>query len=68
MEYAERLASGPTRAIGLTKAAIYKGWGQDLDTTFDYQAVAQAFAGQGEDREEGRLAFLEKRAPDYKGR
>ncbi len=68
MEYAERLAGGPTRAIGLTKSAIYKGWGKDLDTTFDYQAIAQAFAGQGEDREEGRLAFLEKRPPNYKGK
>ena len=68
MAFAEQLAGGPTRSIGLTKAAIYKGWGQDLDTTFDYQAVAQSFAGQTEDRQEGQKAFLEKRDPEFKGR
>ena len=68
MAFAERLANGPTRAIGLTKSAIYKGWGKDLDTTFDYQAVAQMFAAQTDDREEGRKAFLEKRTPEFKGR
>ena len=68
MEFAERLADGPTRAIGLTKAAIYKGWGKDLDTTFDYQAVAQTFAAQTDDQKEGRAAFLEKRPPEFTGR
>ncbi len=68
MELAERLARGPTRSIGLSKAAIYKGWWKDLDTTFDYQAVAQQFAGLSEDREEGRKAFAEKRPADFKGR
>ena len=68
MAFAERLAAGPTRSIGLSKAAIYKGWWKDLDSAFDYQAVAQAFAGHTEDREEGRAAFAAKRTPNYKGR
>ena len=68
LAFAERLAQGPTRSIGLSKAAIYKGWGKDLDTAFDYQAVAQTFAGLTADREEGRAAFAEKRAPRYSGR
>jgi 2-(1,2-epoxy-1,2-dihydrophenyl)acetyl-CoA isomerase len=66
--FAEQLAAGPTRAIGLTKSAIYKGWGKDLDTAFDYQAIAQSFAQQTEDLQEGRAAFLEKRSPKFKGR
>jgi 2-(1,2-epoxy-1,2-dihydrophenyl)acetyl-CoA isomerase len=68
LAYARRLAQGPTRAIGLSKSAIYKGWGQGLDAAFDYQAAAQTFAGQSEDREEGRKAFAEKRKPNFKGR
>ncbi|HXH23119.1 MAG TPA: enoyl-CoA hydratase/isomerase family protein [Dehalococcoidia bacterium] len=68
LELARALAAGPTRAIGLTKAAIYKGWWRDLDATFDYQAVAQTFANQTADREEGRRAFQEKRRPRFEGR
>ena len=68
LEFANRLAYGPTRALGLTKAAIYKGWWKDLDTALDYQGTAQAFALLTEDREEGRKAFLEKRPPNYEGR
>lgn len=68
MALAERLAGGPTRAIALSKSAIYKGWGKDLDTAFDYQAIAQIFAAQTEDLAEGRAAFLEKRTPEFKGR
>ena len=68
MEFATRLASGPTRSIGLTKAAVYKGWWKELDTAFDYQGIAQTYARQSEDREEGQKAFLEKRPPNYKGR
>ena len=68
MAFAERLASGATRSIGLSKAAIYKGWWQDIDSAFDYQAVAQHLAGMTEDREEGRAAFAEKRAPNFKGK
>ena len=68
MAFAERLASGPTRSTGFSKSATYKGWWKDLDTAFDDQAIAQTFAGETEDREEGRAAFAEKRKPDYKGR
>lgn len=67
MEFAGRLANGPTRSIGLTKAAIHKSWLSGLDEAFDFQAVAQTFAGQSDDRQEGRKAFLEKRAPHYTG-
>jgi 2-(1,2-epoxy-1,2-dihydrophenyl)acetyl-CoA isomerase len=65
---ARRLADGPTRALGLTKAAIYRGWGTDLDTAFEHQAIAQSFAGLTEDRQEGVQAFLEKRPPRFKGK
>jgi 2-(1,2-epoxy-1,2-dihydrophenyl)acetyl-CoA isomerase len=68
LEVAGRLAGGPTRSLGLTKAAIYRGWWQSLDQTFEHQAVAQAFAGLTEDRDEGRRAFAERRSPSFRGR
>ncbi|MBI4310489.1 MAG: enoyl-CoA hydratase/isomerase family protein [Chloroflexi bacterium] len=68
LEYANRLAGGPTRSIGLSKSAIYKGWFQDLDTTFDYQGIAQTFTRNSEDRAEGQKAFTERRPPKYTGK
>lgn len=68
LAFARALADGPTRSLGLTKAAIYRGWWKDLDTAFEHQGVAQAFAALTEDREEGVKAFLEKRPPRFKGR
>jgi 2-(1,2-epoxy-1,2-dihydrophenyl)acetyl-CoA isomerase len=67
MEFAQRLANGPTTSLGLTKAAIHKSWWSSIDDAFDYQAVAQTFAGQTDDRQEGRQAFLKKRTPHYTG-
>lgn len=68
MEFATRLARGPTKSIGYTKAAIYRGWFKSLDETFEYQGTAQTLARQTEDREEGGKAFAEKRRPEYMGR
>jgi 2-(1,2-epoxy-1,2-dihydrophenyl)acetyl-CoA isomerase len=68
MELAARLADGPTISIGLTKAAIRKGWFQDVDVAYDYQGYAQHLANQTEDRAEGGKAFSEKRLPNFVGR
>ncbi len=68
LELADRLASGPTKSIGYTKAAVHRGWFQDIDTSFEYQGYAQALAGFTEDRQEGGNAFAEKRKPDYMGK
>ena len=68
MELAAKLADGPTISIGLTKAAIRKGWFQDVDVAYDYQGYAQHLANQTEDRAEGGKAFAEKRLPNFVGR
>jgi 2-(1,2-epoxy-1,2-dihydrophenyl)acetyl-CoA isomerase len=67
-ELIDRLASAPTASLGATKSAIYHGWGQDPDTAYEYQGVAQYLVRNTEDLNEGRQAFLEKRTPRYTGR
>lgn len=64
---ASKLASLPTRAIGLTKRAINAAWTSDLETQLDYEAMLQTTAGQTKDHREGVTAFLEKRPPKFTG-
>lgn len=65
---AERLASGPTTALGLTKHAVYQGWGQEPEQAYWYQGSAAAESQNLEDLAEGMAAFKEKRSPRFTGR
>lgn len=66
--WAQALAAGPTLAFGLTKRAMFKALSSDLDDALAYEAHLQEIAGRSEDNKEGVQAFLEKRAPHFKGR
>jgi 2-(1,2-epoxy-1,2-dihydrophenyl)acetyl-CoA isomerase len=66
-ELAGKLATLPTRAIGLTKRAINAAWSADLAGQLDYEAMLQTTAGQTHDHREGVTAFLEKRSPKFTG-
>ena len=68
VELAQRLACGPTVALGLTKAAMNRGLSQTFRQTLEFEAQAQAINVQTEDVQEGIRAFLEKRAPRFQGR
>jgi 2-(1,2-epoxy-1,2-dihydrophenyl)acetyl-CoA isomerase len=68
LEWASRLAEGPTRAYGLIKRAVDRALAVDLRGALDYEASLQEIAGRSEDHREGVAAFLEKRAPSYTGR
>ncbi len=63
--FAEELARGPVRAMGLTKRAFNKAVLGNLEAVLDYEAHIQEIAGQGSEHKEGVSAFLEKRPPGY---
>ncbi len=67
-EIARRLASLPTRAIGLTKRALNKAWNATLAEQLEYESFLQQTAGTTADHREGVLAFVEKRKPAFRGR
>lgn len=68
IEYAAKLASGPSVAIGHAKLAITQGFGGPLDTglAIEREAISRVFVS--EDADEGIKAFGEKRKADFKGK
>ncbi len=68
MEWAARLAVGPTRAYGLIKRGVNQALGTGLREALEYEAQLQEVAGRTEDHREGVAAFLAKRPPAYTGR
>lgn len=68
VEYAARLAAGPSEAIGRAKVVATAGYGAPLDLglALEREAITRVFVS--EDAEEGITAFTEKRAPVYRGR
>ncbi len=65
---AERLAAGPTSAIGMTKRLINAAEQDPLIESLAAEAALQGVAGRGADHAEGVAAFAEKRDPRFGGR
>ncbi|TMI80806.1 MAG: 2-(1,2-epoxy-1,2-dihydrophenyl)acetyl-CoA isomerase [Bacillati bacterium ANGP1] len=68
LEWAVRLAGGPTRAYGLIKRGVNQALAAGFSEALEYEASLQEIAGRTEDHREGVAAFLAKRAPVYTGR
>ena len=68
VEWASRLAKGPTKAFGLTKRAVNKAIFPDLEELLENEAYLQEIAGRSDDFQEGVKAFIEKRQPAYSGK
>lgn len=66
-KYAEKLASGPTKALAAAKAHVLAAFNMPIDEGL--QAEAQAFLAvrKTKDAAEGIEAFLEKRQPRFVG-
>ncbi|MFI8070214.1 enoyl-CoA hydratase/isomerase family protein [Streptomyces sp. NPDC086033] len=67
-EWAERLATGPTRALALTKQLVNASLDSDRATAFAAEAAAQEINMTTQDAQEGVAGFVERRSPEYKGR
>nr|WSY54068.1 enoyl-CoA hydratase-related protein [Streptomyces sp. NBC_00886] len=67
-EWAERLATGPTRALALTKQLVNTSLESDRATAFTAEAAAQEINMTTEDAREGVASFVERRSPGYRGR
>ncbi len=66
-EWAERLASGPTPAISLSKRLINRALDVDRVAAFADERWAQEIAMASHDAGEGLASFAERRAPAFRG-
>lgn len=64
-EWAKQLSLGPVRAMGLAKRTFNKAVLGNLEQALDYEAYIQDIAGHNPEHQEGVLAFLEKRLPNF---
>ncbi len=66
-EWAERLACGPTKAIGMAKALANRSLESDRTTAFWEESYGQELVNGTLDAREGMMSFVERRPPEFKG-
>ena len=64
-EMAEKLAAGPTFALGLTKELITREAAMDLETALEADSQSQAVCMQHPNFQEGFDAFMSRRKPKF---
>lgn len=67
MNLARRLATGPALAVGRIKRAIRSAAENDLDSQLGLEEALQRECGVSDDFMEGVAAFMQKRAPNFRG-
>ncbi len=63
-----KLATMPTKALGMIKELFNASMTNTLDQQLDMESKYQIEAAQSEDYKEGVAAFIEKRKPNFKGK
>jgi 2-(1,2-epoxy-1,2-dihydrophenyl)acetyl-CoA isomerase len=66
-EWAERLAKGPTKAIGWSKKLLQDAMQVDRHALLEEEAMFVELNGHTLDGSEGTNSFRERRAPEFKG-
>jgi len=64
---AERLANGPTLALGMMRRGLALALSQSYEDAMATEAVHQGLAADSADAAEGGRSFLERRKPVFKG-
>lgn len=64
---AEKIASGPTFANGITKTQLNQEWNMSLEAAIETEAQAQAICMQTKDFERAYHAFVNKEKPIFEG-
>jgi enoyl-CoA hydratase/carnithine racemase len=68
MEYAQRIAVGPSRAVGLIKLSVKEGTEVGIESGLFMERELQNRLFRTEDAQEGLQAWLDKRPPEFHGR
>ena len=65
---AKNLASGPTISLGLIRQAYWQSADNSHAEQLNLEANLQQICGASQDALEGRMAFVEKRKPNFQGK
>jgi enoyl-CoA hydratase/carnithine racemase len=68
MALAKKLAQGPPVAYRLAKFSVYKGLEVNLEIALALASASENILVKTEDYKEAVIAFVEKRAPEFKGK